>query len=169
MATSHIRVEGFVAKDPEQRAAGNHTITTVTVPITQGRRKDGQFIPDTDDAGNEITHWYEGEFWNEYGQQVGQEIRKGYLVELEGEPRSRAYVKKDGTAGIQNSIVNARVKIIVRRPKREQGGGYQQPQGQGVWGHPNVAGPNPWDQSPSQGQPAGGNFGGGFDDDSQPF
>ncbi|KUF05547.1 single-stranded DNA-binding protein [Leucobacter sp. G161] len=159
MATADITIEGFVAKPAETRQAGSGTVTTITVPVEQGRMKDAQWVPDTDKAGQKITHWWEAEFWNEYGAQVGQEIQKGYLVHIEGEPRPRAYVKNDGTAGIALTIVNPTISIIVRRPSR------QQPQG--------GAGVAGWATAPSEplqggtGDPgAFGNFG---PDDENPF
>ena len=165
---SRITVEGFVAKDPEQRQAGQHTVTTVTVPVGRGRRKNGEWVPDKDDQGKEITDWFDAEFWNEYGAQVGQELMKGYLVKIEGTPQTRAYVKKDGTAGVQNLIVNPEIFIKVKRPSRNTapvapGGGFGDSSGQ-AWG--NVP--------PVQNQAANGGFGNdGFGGDNfgqpQPF
>lgn len=158
MATAKITVEGFVAKDPESRDAGQHRITTVTIPVEQGRKKDGQWVADTDQQGQKIVHWWEAEFWNEFGDEVAQTIRKGALVTVTGEPRPRAYLKKDGTAGIADTIVNASIAQVVRRPARGGGfgGGNGAPAAQ-QWG----AGAN-GPQNGAQG------FGGGFEDDS-PF
>lgn len=158
MATDKITVEGFVSKDPEQLEAGQHRITSVTVPVEQGRMKDGQWVADTDQQGQKIVRWWEAEFWNEQGDAIGQTIRKGQLVTITGEPRPRAFVRNDGTAGLSFAIANPSIGVMVRRPARGGGSGggsgapaTQQPQQS--WGAP-------------QGDP--GTFGGGFED-SQPF
>lgn len=158
MSKATTTVEGWVAKDPETRQAGNHRITTVTVPVEQGRMKDGAWVADVDERGEKIVHWWEGEFWNDYGDAVASAIRKGALVELKGEPRPRAYPKKDGGVGIAETIVNGTVAEVVRRPSRQGGFGGGSPtqassaQGQAAWGAP-AASPG---------------FSGSFDDE-QPF
>lgn len=118
MAKAEIYLEGFVSKDPESRAAGNHTITTVTVPVEQGRVKDGQWVADTDQQGNKIVVWWEAEFWNEHGDVVAANIHKGDLVQVRGEARPRVYVKNDGGAGLSAVVVNASVAKVVRKPSR---------------------------------------------------
>ena len=154
MAKSTITVEGFVSKDPEVREAGAHRIITVTVPEEQGRMKDGQWVPDTDQQGNKIVHWWQAEFWNEYGDEIAKAVRKGTLVTVTGSPRPRAYLKNDGTVGISNTIANGTLAVVVRRPARGGGngggsGGPATQQAQEAWGAP-------------QGDPGAG---GGFDAD----
>lgn len=160
MAKSEITVEGFVARNPEARAAGSHTVTTVVVPEEQGRMKDGQWVADTDKDGNKIVVWWEAEFWNEHGDVVAANVSKGDLVVVRGNPRPQAYVKKDGAAGLRPVIANATVAKVVRRPARGQGGGFGggSAQGQGDWAQPPANAPQNAD------------FGGGFaDEESQPF
>lgn len=159
-----IHLEGFVAKAPESRAAGNHTITSVTVAVNQGRMKDGQFVPDKDRNGAEIVRWWETEFWNEHGDAVQHAVKKGDLVQIVGEPRPEAYLKNDGTAGLGLRIAGKSISVVVRRPSRNGSQGSQQPQGapggqaQPQWGQPATNAP----------QNGGQGFGGGFDDE-QPF
>lgn len=154
MAKANITVEGFVAKSPESRAAGSHAITTVTIPVEQGRMKDGQWVADTDQAGQKIVAWWEAEFWNEYGDAVAQAVSKGDLVTVTGEARPRVYAKNDGTPGQGLSIVNGQIAVVVRRPARGGGSGGQS---QSEW-----AQPSPAPQNAQQ-----GGFGNGFD--SSPF
>lgn len=157
---SRINIEGFVAKNPEQRQAGNHTVTTVTVPVEKGRRKDGQWVADTDKDGQKVVVWWEAEFWNEYGQQVAQEIQKGYLVRVEGEPWPKAYVKNDGSAGLAGTITNPTISIVVRRPSRQNNtqGGFQG--GPAATGAPQTGG---WSSGDAN-APQNGDIGGGFDE-----
>lgn len=155
MAKASITVEGFVSKAPESRAAGNHTITSVTIPVEQGRMKNGEWVPDTDQQGQKIVHWWEAEFWNEHGDVVAQTVGKGDLVTVTGEPRPRVYAKNDGTPGMSLSIVNAQIGVVVRRPSRQQGQGG----GNGAGWH-----------NPASAQSSGAandRFGGGFGD--EPF
>lgn len=162
MANARINIEGFVAKNPEQRQTGNHTVTTVTIPVEKGRMKDGQWVADTDKDGQKVVVWWEAEFWNEHGQQVAQEIQKGYLVRVEGEPWPRAFVKNDGTAGLTATITNPTISIVVRRPSRQNHG-----QG-GFQGGPNASGaPQAGGWSSDGGNGAqNADFGGGF---NEPF
>lgn len=134
-----IDIEGYVAKDPETRKAGQHTVTTVTIPVNHSKnnRQTGEWEPERDKDGNEVVSWYECEFWNEYGAQIAQEIQKKYHVRVTGDLRCRAYVKNDGTAGLSMTVVNPTISIIPRRPPRggqQQGGFSQPPQGQDEWG-----------------------------------
>lgn len=118
-----IHLEGFVAKDPESRAAGNHTITSVTVAVNQGRMKDGEFVPDLDKSGEKIVRWWEAGFWNEHGDAVQHAVHKGDLVQIVGEPRPEVYAKNDGTPGMGLRIAGKSIAVVVRRPARGQGGG----------------------------------------------
>lgn len=160
-----IHLEGFVAKAPESRAAGNHTITSVTVAVNQGRMKDGQFVPDKDRNGAEIVRWWETEFWNEHGDAVQHTVRKGDLVQIVGEPRPEVYQKNDGTPGLGLRIAGKSISVVVRRPSRNGSQGSQQ-----VAGAPGGQGQPQWGQ-PATNTPQntnGNQFGGGFDDE-QPF
>ena len=157
MAKSEITVEGFVARNPEARAAGSHTVTTVVVPEEQGRMKDGQWVADTDQQGNKIVVWWEAEFWNEHGDVVAATITKGDLVIMRGNPRPQAFVKKDGTAGLRPVIASATVAKVVRRPSRN-GSGSGWASGAGVGSSGGVSSP----------QNADSGFGSGFGDE-QPF
>lgn len=160
MARAEVFVEGFVAKDPESRAAGNHTITTVTVPVKQEKRdREGKWVADTDRDGKEIVVWWEAEFWNEYGDVVASTIRKGDLVQVRGDARPRAFSKNDGTAGLAATIVNATVAKVVRRPSRNA------QHGSGASGGSGAGQRSPEPQNGVQ----GGFQGGGFDAPEEPF
>lgn len=124
MAKANITIEGYVAKDPESRAAGNHTITSVTIPVEQGRMKDGQWVVDTDQQGNKIVVWWVAEFWNEHGDVVASQVRKGSLVTVTGEARPSVYVsKQDGSPRLSALVVNGQLAVVVPRPKRGGGQG----------------------------------------------
>lgn len=158
---ARIDIEGYVAKNPETRQAGNHTVTTVTIPINHAKRnrQTGEWEPERDKDGNEIVSWYDCEFWNEYGVQIAQEIQKGYHVRVTGEPRARAYTKNDGSAGLSLTVVNPTISIIPRRPSRNAQGGSSAP---------GAASAGEWSSPAQNGAPNGAEgFGGGFD--SSPF
>lgn len=162
MAKSEITVEGFVAKAPESRAAGNHTITTVAIPEEVGRMKDGQWVPDMDKDGNKIVVWWEAEFWNEHGDVVAASIGKGDAVIVRGTPRPRAFVKNDGTAGMSATIVNPTIGKTVRRPSRNA----QQGSGGGFVAGAGQPSQDPWN-APQNGGSEPPQFGNGFGD--EPF
>ncbi|MCS4277379.1 single-strand DNA-binding protein [Mycetocola sp. BIGb0189] len=116
MAELTIDLEGFVSKDPEQRTAGAHTVTEVTVPWTE-RRKNSQ-TGQWEDYGDPV--WLSASFWNEHGEVVGITVSKGDLVRVKGTGiKTRAYQKNDGTTGIQVEIVNPEISVLVRRPARQ--------------------------------------------------
>lgn len=154
-----IHLEGFVAKAPESRAAGNHTITAVTVAVNQGRMKDGQFVPDKNRDGVEIVRWWEAEFWNEHGDAVQHAVSKGDLVQIVGEPRPEVYQKNDGSPGLGLRIAGKSIAVVVRRPSRN--GAQRSQQAQGA---PNSAAQQQWGQpAGNQPQTGGQGFGEGFD------
>ena len=117
MAKAVITIEGFVARDPETRNVTGHTITQVTVPVTpQKKNRDGAY----EDSGDTI--WYQAEFWDEHGDRIASDIRKGMLVTLTGGLEVKTWATAD-KSGVNVNVTFPTIGVIVRKPKRDGSNG----------------------------------------------
>ena len=116
MAKATLTIEGFVAKDPEERQAQAYRIVEVVVPVTPSRKVNGEWV--NDDEG---TIWYQAEFWDEHGDAIRATVAKGSLVTITGVPKLEAYLKRDGTPGAKITFNFPQLAVIVRKPKRGEG------------------------------------------------
>jgi single-stranded DNA-binding protein len=123
MSKATITIEALVAKDPETRTVTGHTITSVTLPVTP-QKKDGNggYVDNGD------TVWYQAEFWDEHGQAITQEVRKGQLVTVTGNLEIQTR-EKDGKTYTNTVVTFPTLSVIVRKPARGAGGSTQTRQG----------------------------------------
>lgn len=155
-----VTVEGFVATPPESRAAGNHTVTTVLIPVSRRERVDGRWQDKTDDQGKSVADWWRAEFWNDHGDHVQHTVKKNDLVQVTGIPQPDLFTRNDGTVGLRLVVTNPTIGVIVRRPPR------QQAQGASSGTSPTGDTSAPWNGAQNQERSA---FGGGLGDSDQPF
>ena len=113
MAKAILTIEGFVAKDPEERQAQAYRIVSVTVPVTPSKRVNGEWV--NDDAG---TIWYEAEFWDVHGDSIRATVSKGSFVTITGTPKLEVFMRKDGTPGAKITFNFPQLSVIVQKPKR---------------------------------------------------
>jgi single-strand DNA-binding protein len=122
MSKATLTIEGFVAKEPEPRDAGQHRVVEVVVPVTPSRKVNGEWVEE-----KEKTVWFEATFWDEHADVVMNEVRKGSLVQLTGGVELEVYKKRDGEPGAKVKLSFPTIAVVVRRPKR--GEAVQQRQG----------------------------------------
>lgn len=146
---------GNIGQDPECKymPSGN-AVANVSIATSESW-KDKQ----TGQA-QERTEWHRVVFFNRLAEVVGEYLKKGSKVYVEGSLRTRKWQDKEGRDQYTTEIVASEMQMLDSRQANDQQGGYQQqpPQGGGA-GNPNQGG-----QKPPQG-------GGGFDafDDDIPF
>lgn len=174
-----ITVVGNLVADPEPRVsqAGKSWVTfrIASTPRVRDRQSgdwsDGEAL------------WLGCRAYGEYADNIAASLTKGTRVIVQGRLTQRSYTDNQGQ---QRTSLDLEVEEIgpslrfattqvTRGQSRGQVGGFGgagggQPAGQSSWGQPAAAAPqqqdSPWANS-GQGD-AGGNFGGGFDDE-QPF
>jgi len=113
MARATLTIEGFVATELQERAAGTHRVVEVIVPVTPSRQVNGQWVEE-----KEGTVWYQATFWDEHVDAVLATVGKGSLVTITGTPKLEVYLKKDQTPGAKITFAFPQIATIVRKPKR---------------------------------------------------
>jgi single-strand DNA-binding protein len=68
-----ITITGNVGKDPEQRQAGNDTVTAFSVAVRQGFKQDAPTV------------WHRCNVWGKRGDTIKQHLAKGMKVTVVGE------------------------------------------------------------------------------------
>ena len=139
-----VQIIGRVGKDPEVRYATNGDAIANFTVATSERYKDKQ----TGEAV-EKTEWHNVSAFRRLGEIVGEYVRKGALIYIEGKIQTRKY-EKDGVTHYATGIVASEMKMLGGKNDNQQQQGQPRPQQKPV---------------PSQ------SSGGGFDDmdDDIPF
>ena len=101
-----VQIIGRVGKDPEMRYATNGDAIANFTVATSERYKDKQ----TGEAV-EKTEWHNVSAFRRLGEIVGEYVRKGSLIYIEGKIQTRKYVK-DGVTHYATSIVAAEMKML---------------------------------------------------------
>jgi single-strand DNA-binding protein len=127
MATlNKVMLIGNLTKDPESRAAGQHTIASFSIAVN--RRSKGQ-----DGQAKEDVSYFDCEAWNKTGELVMQYLKKGRTVLVEGRLQQDRWEAADGQKRNKVKIVADNVQFL--SPKAE-GEGSHEPAGAGI-GDPN--------------------------------
>lgn len=139
-----VQIIGRVGKDPEVRYATNGDAIANFTVATSERYKDKQ----TGEAV-EKTEWHNVSAFRRLGEIVGEYVRKGSLIYIEGKIQTRKY-EKDGVTHYATGIVASEMKMLGGKNDNQQQQGQPRPQ-----------------QKPAPSQSSGG----GFDDmdDDIPF
>lgn len=116
MSKATITIEGFVAKDPELGTHNGKSVTNVSVPHTPRRKNQqtGQY----EDAGP--TLWVQASFWEADAEAIVNQVHKGTLVTITGQPELNVYTKQDGTTDAQLRLKFGTLGVIPRQDARTQ-------------------------------------------------
>jgi single-strand DNA-binding protein len=121
---------GRVGKDPETRVVGDTNVANFSMATSE------KF---TDKSGNkqENTEWHNIVFWGKQAELVGQYVRKGSMLYVEGSIKTETY-EKDGQTKYVTKITGRQMQFLDSKSDNQQGqqqggfGGQQQaPQAQG--------------------------------------
>lgn len=127
MATlNKVMLIGNLTKDPESRAAGQHTIASFAIAVN--RRSKGQ-----DGQAKEDVSFFDCEAWNKTGELVMTYLKKGRTVLVEGRLQQDRWESQDGQKRNKVKIVAENVQFL--SPKAE-GEGASEPAAAGI-GDPN--------------------------------
>lgn len=121
-----ITVIGRLGEDPQQRTAGNSTVTTFSVAETQYHN------------GEESTIWYRANVWGKLGENCSKYLHKGDRVTMVGSLSQREFTTRNGEARTSlEVVVNA-----IDYPPRQQA---VQPKAKGGYNRAPQAAPMPAD------------------------
>jgi single-strand DNA-binding protein len=155
-SVNKVIVLGNVGKDPEVRSLPNGSAVCQISIATSRKWKDKA----TGDQQEE-TEWHRVTFFERQAEIVGEYVKKGSPLYVEGRLRTRKYTDKDGVEKFATEIIATELQLLGSREGGGQGGQTPQ-QRQAV---PQGRAPAPTQQRAPQRQsaaPAGGN--GSWDD-----
>jgi len=97
---------GRLGRDPELRYTADGTpVATFTMATTETRKnKDG--------TKSEKTEWHRIVAWRKLGEVVGEYLKKGRLVYVEGSIQSREFEGRDGVKRKTYEIVASAMKML---------------------------------------------------------
>lgn len=155
-----IQIIGRMGRDPEIRYMPNGDAVCNFSVATTERWKDK-----ASGEMKEDTTWHRVSAWGRQAEIVGEYLRKGSLVYVEGKMTARKYTDKDGAEKESHEIRMQDMKML--EPKRDGDHGATPAPRQQEQGGYRTSGPR---QAPAQ-RPAPANTGSGFDDmaDDIPF
>jgi single-strand DNA-binding protein len=117
-SVNKIILVGNVGKDPEIRyLPSGQAVANISLATTD-RWKDKQ----TGEA-KEHTEWHRINFFDRLAEVVGDYVKKGSPIYVEGSLRTRKYTDKDG---IERQITEVRADVMQLLGRREDGDGGQQ-------------------------------------------
>jgi len=162
-SVNKVIVVGNLGRDPEMRSfPSGDQVANVTIATTD-KWKDKQ----TGEM-KEATEWHRVVFNGRLAEIVGQYLRKGSQVYVEGSLRTRKWTDKDGIEKYTTEIRADQMQMLGSRqgmggPGGDDGGGYEAPRQSAPARAPAAAAPRP--------APAASKAASGFDDmdDDIPF
>lgn len=116
-----VQIIGRVGKDPEVRYATNGDAIANFTVATSERYKDKQ----TGEAV-EKTEWHNVSAFRRLGEIVGEYVRKGSLIYIEGKIQTRKY-DKDGVTHYATGIVASEMKMLGSKDGGQQQQGQPRP------------------------------------------
>lgn len=87
-AHAHATIAGHLGRDPETRAAGTGTVTTLSVAVT--RRAPGA------DRAKDVTTWWKVSVWSKSGEAAAKFLHKGDPVICDGWPELEEWTDDTG-------------------------------------------------------------------------
>ena len=101
-----VQLIGRLGKDPETRYMTNgEAVTNVSLATSENYK-------DKSGEKQEKTEWHRVVAWRKLGEIVGEYLKKGRLVYIEGKIQSREYEGKDGVKRRTFEIVASEMKMI---------------------------------------------------------
>lgn len=108
-----VHLVGNVGKDPEVRfSAAGKPVANATL-ATSSRRKDkqGEMV--------ETTEWHRLTFFDKLAEIVGEYVKKGSMIYVEGTIKYEKYVNKSGVEVNTTTIICSEMTIL-KRPENKQ-------------------------------------------------
>jgi single-strand DNA-binding protein len=101
-----VMLVGHVGKDPESRTIDNGT-TVTTFSLATGER-----YKDKNGENQSITTWHNIVAWRKIAETMGNHVKKGDLIYIEGKITNRSYDAQDGSKKYITEIVADRFNFL---------------------------------------------------------
>lgn len=112
---------GNLGKDPDVRyMPSGGAVANVTVATTEAWK-------DKDGKQQDRTEWHSVVFYNKLAEIVGEHLRKGAQIYVEGALRTRKWQDKHGNDRYTTEITATEMQMLGGRANGSGGGGHQQP------------------------------------------
>lgn len=101
---------GNVGREPEMRYTANgNAMTTFSVAVNRSYGEEG--------ARREETEWFNIVTWSKLAELLGQQLKKGRKVYIEGRLTTRSWDDKDGAKHYRTEVVASQVLFLDRAEK----------------------------------------------------
>ena len=108
-----VQLIGFLGADPElRRSNDSDAIARANIATSESWKKDGE--------KHEKTEWHRVEFFGKLAEIVGEYLKKGSLVYVEGRLQTRSW-DKDGETRYTTEIVGESMKMLPSGGKAREG------------------------------------------------
>jgi len=106
---NRVQLSGALGRDPESKSLnGGHTVVNFSVATNEKTKKGDEYV--------EVVEWHNCTAWNNTGQFVMNNLKKGSVVFIEGKIKTEKYTDKAGVEKYATKIiVNQILKIDTSR------------------------------------------------------
>lgn len=114
-----VHLVGNIGKDPEVRySAAGKPITNASLATTSKRKnKEGEMV--------ETTEWHKLTFFDKLAEIVGEYVKKGSLIYVEGTIKYEKFINKNGVEVNTTQIICNEMTILKRAENKEKPEHYQ--------------------------------------------
>jgi single-strand DNA-binding protein len=120
-----VIIVGNLGDDPDVKYTGNGTaIATISVATSEK-------WTDKDGEQQERTEWHRIKFFGRLAEVVGEYLKKGRQVYVEGRLQTDKWTDKDGVDRYTTNIIANEMQMLGGNPGGERGGGQQQQRSSG--------------------------------------
>lgn len=112
-------IVGNLGKDPEVRylPSGDAVANITVATSSKYKNKAGEMV--------EETEWHRISFFGKLAEVVGQYLKKGSSVYVEGKIKTRKYTDKDGVEKYATDIVASEMQMLGGKPGNDDNHGHQ--------------------------------------------
>lgn len=114
-----VHLVGNIGKDPEVRysAAGKPIANASLATTSKRKNKEGEMI--------ETTEWHKLTFFDKLAEIVGEYVKKGSLIYVEGTIKYEKFINKNGVEVNTTQIICNEMTILKRSENKEKPEHYQ--------------------------------------------
>lgn len=111
-------IVGNLGKDPEVRylPSGDAVANITVATSSKYKNKAGEMV--------EETEWHRISFFGKLAEVVGQYLKKGSPVYVEGKIKTRKYTDKDGVEKYSTDIVASEMQMLGGKPNSDENQGH---------------------------------------------
>ena len=108
---NRVTLIGHLGGDPETKPAGETTVTKFTLAVTDRWK-------DKDDKKQEHTNWIPVVAWNGRGEKLGESIKKGSCILVEGSIRVTSYEEGE-TRRYYTEVVASNIVFLDKKGEKK--------------------------------------------------